>query len=286
MTSSPRVGYVIILHSVIRLPLKVMNPGPAKATVLPIDTSFSFRVNDDLFERENGFLGQPTTGLSASPLISSRNIHAPVKDSTSNSRPNEARKLLWHVLSQLMSRRKPESVVDAFISTCGQTERSFGTLSLTFKEAVKGMKPELKSERTIGQEDDSDDIQHDKFSTDDTINLVIQLNNVLATSIAQGWHIFDERFVTHLQFLVNVQMRPPGPLCGIAQTVMVLKFAPVSDFLEVADVPGRCRQVGDALRCRNSYRSASAFLVLLLLKIAVIACLYLDRHGLLMLSRS
>jgi len=175
-----------------------MNPGPSKATVLPIDTSFSFQVNDDLFGRENGFLGQPpTTRLSTSPLISSRSIHPPVKDSTTSSRPNEARKLLWHVLSQLMSRRKPDSVVDALISTsCDQAERSFGTLSLTFKEAVKGMKPELKSERTpFGQEDDSDDIQHDKFSTDETINLVIQLNNVLATSITQGWHIFDERFV-------------------------------------------------------------------------------------------
>ncbi len=188
-----------------------MNPGPAKATVLPIDTNFSFQVKDDLFERENGFLGQPiappTTRLSTSPLILSGNIHLPFKEVTANTRPNEARKLLWHVLSQLVSRRKPVSVWDALINTpYDQAERSLGALSSTFKEAVKGMKPELKSERTpFGQEDDSDDIQHDKFSTDETINLVIQLNNVLATSIAQGWHIFDERFVMQLQIMVNMQ---------------------------------------------------------------------------------
>jgi hypothetical protein len=75
------------------------------------------------------------------------------------------------------------------------------------------MKPEVKLEGiSLSQEDASDDEQQ-SFSPDDTINLVIQLEDVLATSIAQGWQIFDERLVensrarvcqlTKLQFFVT-----------------------------------------------------------------------------------
>lgn len=63
------------------------------------------------------------------------------------------------------------------------------------KEVVKA---ETKSEGiSLAQEDISDD-EHLSFFTDGTINLVIQLKDVLATSIAQGWQIFDDRSVTKL----------------------------------------------------------------------------------------
>ena len=165
-----------------------------------LDTSFTLKVNDNLLsEGEGSFYG----GLSASPTTRLSTVH----DSTSNVDPvirpftvnirarNEARKLLSHVLLQLSKRRKPPAVIDTLVHASQiREEASFGALPLTLKEVIKGLKPETKAEEILSQEDPPDDEQR-SFSTDDTIDLVIQLEDVLATSIAQGWQIFEERLV-------------------------------------------------------------------------------------------
>lgn len=175
----------------------------AKASSLPlVDTGFTLIVNDELLEGENGTLDASPTRLSASPsLVPSHSLPRPLRPRTNVRARNEARKLLSHVLHQLARRRKPVSVVDAFVtSTYDCQVRSFGLLPLTLKQAVKGIKPETKPEWVSQLQEDSDDEQPEVFSTDDTIDLVMQLEDVLAMSVSQGWQIFDDRFVTQIGF--------------------------------------------------------------------------------------
>jgi len=164
--------------------------------LLPIDTDFTFKVNDDASDGELGFSGTSSRlPAVASGHGSTPSVHPTVLSSTNIRARNEARKLLSHVLLQLANRRKPPAVLDSPIQI--REESSSGALPPTLKETVKGIQLETVSQF---QEDISDDVQQ-SFSTDGTINLVIQLEDVLATSIAQGWKIFDERFVANSHFL-------------------------------------------------------------------------------------
>jgi len=172
----------------------LMNSPVKTGGLPPIDTSFTLIVNDELLEGEDGTLpASPTTRLSLSPsLVSSPSIPPPLRPRTNIRARNEARKLLSHVLHQLAKRRKPVSVVEAFVnSTNDHQARSFGLLSA----AVKGIKSETKPEWISQLQEDSDDEQLEIFSTDDTIDLVMQLEDVLAISVSRGWQIFDDRFV-------------------------------------------------------------------------------------------
>lgn len=174
----------------------------ARNELLPIDTSFKFKVNDELSDGEKNFDGVLNTSARLSTAVSipdaTSSFHRTVRPSTNIHARNEARKLVSHVLLQLANRRKPPPVLDALVYTTQiREESSFGVLPPSMKE-VKGVKPETKSEGIpLAPEDISEDEQL-SFSTDDTINLVVQLEDVLATSIAQGWQIFDERSVTKL----------------------------------------------------------------------------------------
>ncbi len=84
------------------------------------------------------------------------------------------------------------SVVEAFVnSTYDRQAPSFGLFSV----AMKGIKSETKPEWISQLHEDSDDEQLEIFSTDDTIDLIMQLEDVLAISVSRGWQIFDDRFV-------------------------------------------------------------------------------------------
>lgn len=171
--------------------------------LFPIDTGFTFRVNDDAFNGEVGLSGSLSTPrLSAVAPVpestASASAHPPTISSTNIRARNEARKLLSHVLLQLANRHKPPAVLDAFIhATHIRDESSFGSLPLSTKGVVKGIKLETKADAISQTQEDASDDEHRPFSTDDTINLVIQLEDVLSTSIAQGWQIFDEGLVAN-----------------------------------------------------------------------------------------
>ena len=86
------------------------------------------------------------------------------------------------------------SVVEALTNTnYDYQERGLGALAVSLKEAVKGIKSDKKAPATEG--DDSDEDQDDVFSTNETIDLMSQLRDVLTMSVDQGWKIFDETFV-------------------------------------------------------------------------------------------
>jgi hypothetical protein len=162
----------------------------ARTDLFPTDT---LKVND----ASNGEVGlsgnfsTPSARRSAVVSLagSTPSVHPSTISSTNVRARNEARKLLSHVLLQLANRRKPPAVLDALMhATNIHQESSFVSLPLTMKK-VNGIKK--------SQEDDSDDDEQQLFSTDDTINLVIQLEDVLATSVAQGWQIFEEWLVAN-----------------------------------------------------------------------------------------
>jgi hypothetical protein len=111
---------------------------------------------------------------------------------------NECRKLLSHVLIQLANRSKPPTIVEAITNaTNDSVDKGFGALAETLREVVKlGNKQAFKPRRNgETHQDDLDDESDVTFATDDTIDLLIQLKDVIAMAITQGWQIFDDKFV-------------------------------------------------------------------------------------------
>ncbi|KIM49083.1 hypothetical protein M413DRAFT_21375 [Hebeloma cylindrosporum] len=150
----------------------------------PLDTSFTINVQGDL--------ELPPVHISTSPP----NITGHQSPPFANTRArNEARKLLSHVLIQLANRSKPPSIVDAITNaTSDSVERGFGAFTETLREAVKlGNNQGLKIRQNAeAHEDDSDDEGNIAFATDGTIDLLMQLKDVITMAIAQGWQIFDD----------------------------------------------------------------------------------------------
>jgi len=159
----------------------------SRAHLSPLDTNFTINVQEDL--------ELPPVRISTSPPNITGHNSAPFANTRAR---NEARKLLSHVLIQLANRSKPPSIVDAITNaTNDSVERGFGAFTETLREAVKlgsnqGIKPRQNSE---AHEDDSDDEGNIAFATDGTIDLLTQLKDVITMAIAQGWQIFDDRFL-------------------------------------------------------------------------------------------
>lgn len=112
-----------------------------------------------------------------------------------NSRRNESRKLLAHVLDQLRNREMPPSVFDALtLSEEAPNERGLGALVGAVKEAAR-MKPDSRftTNAPANTEDDNDEEGQGGYSTDATFDLMTQLRDVLIISVSRGWHIFEDR---------------------------------------------------------------------------------------------
>ena len=146
-------------------------------------------------------LGLPSVRLSASPIADEPSLtfqSQPIPTDI-HVRRNGSRKLLSHVLRRLAHRKKPPPVKDmVWNGTHDTTVRGFGG---TLKDFVK-----LMPDKRVGIQNDSDDEESRGFSTDETFDLMLQLKDVLTTSIAQGWKIFDDRFAAffHLNRSFNV----------------------------------------------------------------------------------
>jgi len=177
-----------------------MDDGTNRNVLSQIDTSFTFNVYDDSMGdgQTSPMAHSPSTPrLSTSPSQPASPATLPSfgNPNTNTRARSESRKLLSHVLLQLANRHKPPSIVDALTNTIHEaSEKGFSALAESFREAVKrGTKPDKRPERRPGaQLDDSDDEQDTNFSTDETIDLMLQLKDVLTMSIAQGWQIFDD----------------------------------------------------------------------------------------------
>ena len=152
-------------------------------------------------------LGLPSFRLSTSnsPISDgpSSTYHPEVIPTNLRVRRNESRKLLSHVLHQLANRKKPPPVKDMVWNGNNDTNtRGFGMVAGTLKSFVK-----LMPDKRGGIQNDSDDEESRDFSTDETLDLMIQLEEVLIMSIEHGWKIFDDGFAASLP-----HDRPLNPL--------------------------------------------------------------------------
>lgn len=108
----------------------------------------------------------------------------------------ESRKLLYQVLMQLSNRDKPPPISETVPRfTQEAQETGLGAFAETLKDAVRrsnkqhGMKTEHRSQL---DEDTSDNDTDVDFSTDGTIDLMLQLQDVLTMAATEGWNIFDD----------------------------------------------------------------------------------------------
>ena len=122
---------------------------------------------------------------------------------TQNSGPNpkakhEMRKLLTHVLVQLVNRRKPPSISDT-IQEVGKDATEHGVAAFTdvFKDVAKIGKAiqRTSSKSSMPVEEDEEDEDPQSYTTEATFDLLLQLKDIMAMSIKQGWHIFGEECV-------------------------------------------------------------------------------------------
>ena len=141
-------------------------------------------------------LGLPSFRLSTSPISDgpSSTYHPEPVPTNLRVRRNESRKLLSHVLHQLAHRTKPPAVKDMVWNGNNDTNtRGLGMVTGAKKSLVK-----LMPDKHVGIQNDSDDEESRDFSTDETVDLMIQLEDVLIMSIEHGWKIFDDGFAASL----------------------------------------------------------------------------------------
>lgn len=108
----------------------------------------------------------------------------------------ESRKLLYQVLIQLSNRTKPPSASDTVPRFTQEVpETGIGAFAETLKDAVRRGNKQytLKPEHHGQMDEDGSDNDADDFSTDETIDLMLQLKDVLAMAATEGWNIFEDR---------------------------------------------------------------------------------------------
>ncbi|EAU88627.2 hypothetical protein CC1G_12019 [Coprinopsis cinerea okayama7 len=117
------------------------------------------------------------------------------KQNTNAKANNELRKLLTHVLTQLVNRRKPPAISDT-VKEIGKDATEHGVASFTdvFKDVAKIGKAIRRAPPRPVTAADEDEEEEDpqSFSTEATFDLLLQLKDLLSMSLSQGWHIFEE----------------------------------------------------------------------------------------------
>jgi len=154
-----------------------------------LDTNFTIHVQEDL--------ELPPVRISTSSP-NTTGTHIPPPPLANTRARNESRKLLSHVLIQLANRSKPPCIVEAITNaTNDSVDKGFGALTETLREAIKlGHKQAFNPGKNgEGYQDDLEDEIDITFATDGTIDLLLQLKDVITLAITQGWQIFDDRFV-------------------------------------------------------------------------------------------
>ena len=148
----------------------------------------------------------PSVRVSSSPndvhdVFSNRGNAAstspPVANPASRAK-SESRKLLVHLLYQLLNRRRPPPIAQ----TLGESgddlvQGRVGPLSGFIREVTSIQKTASKSSFRGAESDEregSDTEQDDIFSTEATFELMTQLQDLLVMSKSMGWQLFDEEY--------------------------------------------------------------------------------------------
>jgi hypothetical protein len=165
--------------------------------------------------------GLPSFRLSTSPILDgpSSTYHPEPKPTNLRVRRNESRKLLSHVLHQLAHRKKPPPVKDMWIENNDTNTRGFGMVTGTLKDFVKRM-----PDKRVGIQNDLDDDESRGFSTDETLDLMIQLQDVFTMSIGHGWKIFDDGFAASLHHNCPLNQRLTEFKFKTAWTMQIRNF--------------------------------------------------------------
>jgi hypothetical protein len=136
------------------------------------------------------------TSVSPTSYFTSLDVAEHIPRQLETRKHQESRKLLYQVLMQLSNRAKPPSVSDTLPRfTQEAAETRLGAFAETLRDAVKrGNKQHTLKTEHRGQldEDDSDNDTDDVFSTDETIDLMLQLKDVLTMAAIEGWNIFED----------------------------------------------------------------------------------------------
>lgn len=179
-----------------------MSNPPGRGLLSRIDTNFTLNVYDDPWETNpqispSKVFDTTSYTLPAVPVITK---FSNTSESTDLRRKrNGIQKALSEVLIQLAKRDKPPSIVDTIRNTSRDSpERSIGALAETLKQAVKrqgGQKTKLDRTPHGISEDDSDQENDVIFSTDSTIELVLQWIDSLTIAMKLGCFLLDERRV-------------------------------------------------------------------------------------------
>ena len=174
-----------------------------------IDTSVTLEVpssDDDYLEASPLPTSPSNFSRLGLPSFRLSNSSSPISDGSSSTyrpdpiptnlrvRRNESRKLISHVLHQLSHRKKPPPVKDMLWNgNNDMNTRGFGMVTGTLKNFVK-----FVPDKRVDIQNDSDDEESRDFTTDETLDLMIQLEEVLTMSIEHGWKIFDDGFAASL----------------------------------------------------------------------------------------
>ena len=146
------------------------SPTPAPSDIPPV------RVSNDFSE--------PRTSIAAPANPSSR-------------AKNESRKLLTHVLYQLLNRKRPPPIAQTIADFGhGATEGGSGALADLMRGVASIRKSVSKDPSRAGEGEDndgSDGEQAGTFSTEATYELMTQLQDLLSMSLSLRWQLFEDR---------------------------------------------------------------------------------------------
>lgn len=141
----------------------------------------------------------PVLRMPTSPKAEDATSSHKFTTSSLNSRaPSESRKLLAHLLGQLVHRQLPRPVFDSFKDVdSGLNEKGLADVAQAVRAAVK-LKGANKLDSWQPSRDDVSDEEDGAekgFVTDTTFELMNQLKDVLLISRMQNWQIFRDEYV-------------------------------------------------------------------------------------------
>ncbi|KAF7323012.1 hypothetical protein HMN09_00080900 [Mycena chlorophos] len=135
----------------------------------------------------------PTAITPTSPFFEPPRVTEKIISSNQRVR-GESRKLLAHVLQQLVDRPLPPSVYTFAVARGDSSATSFAAIAQTVRGVVKLRSGRVENDPLSPSSSlDEDDEEEDVFTTEPTLELMQQLRDVLIISAAQGWAIFEEK---------------------------------------------------------------------------------------------
>ncbi|KAG8969663.1 hypothetical protein FRC03_001535 [Tulasnella sp. 419] len=154
--------------------------------------------------------------------------------STVDQKRNEFRKVIELLIHNLNTRKRPPSAFEEFRrSTSGKETHGVasvlqavrGVVKIGKKEGLADIARSMHAEST--QEQDNDELDDGSFSTDNTVDHLIQLRDVLIMSAQLGWNILTPRMPNSPSFQTpSSPLEPPSPKSPFRRRRQSLRRSP------------------------------------------------------------